>query len=79
MIASFPVLTAAEAASLIQQRTERWIQRIHAGRRAEGDSDGDCRPRDRRAQCRPGVPDRRPDRRFDGSFAGWRACRKRRR
>ena len=69
---TFPILTAAEAASLIRQRTERWIQRIHAGRRAESDSDGHCRTRHRRAQCRAGVPDRRPDRRLDRPFAGWR-------
>ena len=70
---TFPVLTAAEAASLIRQRTDRWIQRIHPGRRAEGDSAGDRRTRHRRAQCRAGVPDRRADRRLDRPFARWRA------
>ena len=46
-----------EAASLIRQRTNRWFQRIHAGRRAESDSDGDCRSR-RSPRTMPGRSSR---------------------
>ena len=72
MIASFPVLTAAEAASLIQNGQNvgfsgftpagapKAIPMAIADRAIAAHNAG------------AGVPDRCPDRRLDGAFAGWR-------